>query len=85
MTKVLPRIEGDSEKLQDDGENSLLDQLESVLAEQLTETWEDTKTRPDLLREIIEGNIFFIKCRSKKKISWMKARLSANGFTSFWP
>ncbi|RLA20605.1 MAG: DUF3578 domain-containing protein, partial [Gammaproteobacteria bacterium] len=85
MTKVLPRIEGDNEKLQDDGENSLLDQLESVLAEQLTEIWEDTKDRPDLLRESIEGNILSIKCRSKKKISWMKARLSANGFTSFWP
>lgn len=54
MTKVLPRIEGDSEKLQDDGENSLLSKLESVLAVQLSEIWE-TKARPDLLRENIDG------------------------------
>ena len=85
MTKVLPRIEGDSEKLQDDGDNSLLNQLESVLAIQLNEIWEETKTRPDLLRESITGDILSIGCRSKKKLNWMKARLSANGFTSFWP
>ena len=85
MTKVLPRIEGDSEKLQDDGENSLLNQLESVLAVQLNEIWTEPASRPDLLREQINGDIINISCRSKKKLNWMKARLSANGFTSFWP
>ena len=85
MTKVLPRIEGDSEKLQDDGDNSLLNQLESVLTEQLNDIWHDPESRPDLLREQIDGGPILISCRSKKKLNWMKARLSANGFTSFWP
>ena len=84
MTKVLPRIEGDSEKLQDDGEYSLLNKLESILTVQLDKIWE-SKVRPDLLRESVSGEILYIPCRSKKKINWMKNRLSGNGFTSFWP
>jgi len=84
MTKVLPRIEGDSEKLQDDGEHSLLNKLESVLMIQLADIWE-LEVRPDLLRENIDGTVLNIPCRSKKKINWMNNRLSDNGFTSFWP
>lgn len=84
MTKVLPRIEGDNEKLQDDGEHSLLNKLESVLKTQLAEIWE-LEVRPDLLRERMDGTVLNIPCRSKKKINWMKNRLSDNGFTSFWP
>ena len=84
MTKVLPRIEGDTEKLQDDGENSLLIKLESIFAQQLDKIWE-SEDRPDLLRENIDGTVLTIPCRSKKKISWMKERLNDNGFTSFWP
>ena len=85
MTKVLPRIEGDSEKLQDDGENSLLKKLEVILSEQLNEIWDKPESRPDLLREKITGDAINISCRSKKKLSWMQERLSTNGFTSFWP
>ena len=86
MTKVLPRIEGDSEKLQDDGENSLLKKLEAILSEQLNEIWDKPESRPDLLREKINGDpVDNISCRSKKKLSWMQERLSTNGFTSFWP
>ena len=86
MTKVLPRIEGDSEKLQDDGENSLLHELEKTLTNQLEKIWADDLTRPDLLREKLVGNEpLKIQCRSKKKLNWMQARLTANGFTSFWP
>jgi hypothetical protein len=84
MTKVLPRIEGDSEKFQDDGEHSLLNKLESILVIQLADIWE-LEVRPDLLRENIDGTVLNIPCRSKKKINWMKHRLSDNGFTSFWP
>ncbi|OQK16513.1 hypothetical protein AU255_00985 [Methyloprofundus sedimenti] len=84
MTKVLPRIEGDGEKLQDDGEHNLFNKLESVLAFQLSQIWE-SEARPDLLRENINGDVLTIPCRSKKKINWMKNRLSDNGFTSFWP
>jgi hypothetical protein len=84
MTKVLPRIEGDSEKLQDNGDHSLLNKLESVLKTQLAEIWE-LELRPDLLRENIDGTTLNIPCRSKRKIHWMKSRLNDNGFTSFWP
>lgn len=84
MTKVLPRIEGDSEKLQDDGEHSLLNKLESIVTVYLDKIW-DSEIRPDLLRESVSGEILYIHCRSKKKINWMKNRLSDNGFTSFWP
>ncbi len=84
MTKVLPRIEGDAEKLHDDGETSLLRQLEIVLEAQLSEIW-SAKTRPDLLREAIDGSKLTITCRSKKKVNWMQQRLTDNSFTSFWP
>jgi len=85
MTKVLPRIEGDSEKLQDDGEQSLLNKLESILANQLDKIWGDDEKRPDLLRENISGDELLVQCRSKKKINWMQKRLNDSGFTSFWP
>jgi hypothetical protein len=85
MTKVLPRIEGDSEKLQDDGEQSLLNKLEAILASQLGEIWSDDKERPDLLTEGIKGEAVQVQCRSKKKINWMQKRLNDSGFTSFWP
>ncbi|BCG62818.1 MAG: hypothetical protein methR_P0476 [Methyloprofundus sp.] len=85
MTKVLPRIEGDSEKLQDRDDGSLLDKLVAVLSDQFNEMWDVDNARPDLLREDIEGKVLKIPCRSKKKINWMQGRLSSNGFTSFWP
>lgn len=85
MTKVLPRIEGDSEKLQDDGKQSLLNKLEAILANQLDEIWSDDEKRPDLLRENISGDKLLVQCRSKKKINWMQKRLNDSGFTSFWP
>lgn len=40
MMKVLPRIEGDSEKLDFDGEKSLLTNLEAIMKEQLSAIWE---------------------------------------------
>ena len=85
MTKVLPRIEGDSEKLQDRDDGSLLDKLVAVLSDQFNEMWGVDNVRPDLLREDIAGKVLKISCRSKKKINWMQDRLSSNGFTSFWP
>lgn len=85
MTKVLPRLEGDGEKLQDNSEQNLLDKLASTLTSQLTEIWGDEQSRPDLLREGTDGSTLTIPCRSKKKINWMQNRLRDNGFTSFWP
>ena len=87
MTKVLPRIDGDEDKLRSTkkGDNSnILDQLESFLSKELGSIWD--KTRIDLLRSDKDGNdIKNISCRSKEKIEWMRDRLEKNTFTSYWP
>lgn len=83
MMKILPRIEGDSEKLDFDGEKSLLTNLEAIMREQLSAIWEGKK-RIDLFRETNEGDVINIECRSKAKISWMQTKLEKFGFTHFW-
>ena len=83
MMKVLPRIEGDSEKLDFDGEKSLLTNLEAIIKEQLSAIWEGEK-RIDLFRETNEGDVINIECRSKAKIRWMQTKLEKFGFTHFW-
>ena len=83
MMKVLPRIEGDSEKLDFYGEKSLLTNLEAIMREQLSAIWE-VKKRIDLFRETNEGDVIQIECRSKAKISWMQTKLEKFGFTHFW-
>lgn len=83
MMKVLPRIEGDAEKLDFDGETSLLTDLETVMQAQLSDIWNGEK-RIDLFRETAEGGIIHIPCRSKVKISWMQGKLGKFGFTHFW-
>lgn len=93
MTKVLPRIDGDADKLKDrtpdadksDPDASLLKQLETVLEQQLKMIWNDAECRPDLLRVDKDDKPFNIACRAKKKLKWMRDRLKDNGFTTFWP
>jgi len=84
MMKVLPRIEGDQEKLACDGDESLLTGLTACLKETLPGIWETA--RPDLLCEsTVAGVILLNPCRSKRKLDWMQKRLLANNFTTFWP
>lgn len=85
MCKVLPRIEGDIDKLTKGGENKhIIEQLEVLLSKQLNNIWHG-KTRPDLYRKSLDSETAIdIECRSKAKLHWMSAQLS-NGFTSFWP
>lgn len=85
MCKVLPRIEGDIDKLtKSDGEQSILEQLSILLSQQLTDIWL-TSSRPDLFRKSLEGeSLIKIECRSRTKLEWMSNQLK-NGFTSFWP
>lgn len=85
MCKVLPRIEGDIDKLtKRDSGNSILEQLSALLSDQLNEIWA-TKSRQDLFRKSLEGDpLITIECRSKVKLEWMSDQLK-NGFTSFWP
>ena len=100
MTKILPRIEGDHDKLTGvGGDNNLLEGLKRVLKDQLNIIWEGC-SRPDLYRsyntprislEIFGesddkvSNVVWITCRSKHKLEWMLKRLQYSAFTSFWP
>ncbi len=83
MSKLLPRIDGDGEKLQADDNGSLLTQISTVLETHLSAIW--AANRPDLLRENFDGSACEVECRSKAKLQWMQDRLAKNGFTSFWP
>ena len=95
MCKVLPRIEGDHDKLAiiDDSvnshEESLLTELTAILKQELVDIWsmedDQDKLRPDLYRKNIDGSVLYIACRSKAKLTWMQQRLERSGFTSFWP
>ena len=97
MCKVLPRIEGDTDKLTTSNRKDLLEELSTVLADQLAPIWLASKTdeasqRPDLYREKImadgatdEQKVLRIPCRSKAKLQWMSERLASATFTSFWP
>jgi hypothetical protein len=88
MCKVLPRIDGDHDKLAsvNTDDEDILSQLESKLAESLSDIW-DNSSRPDLLRESTTNKEvpIPIPCRSKIKLARMKAKLEKNTFTSFWP
>jgi hypothetical protein len=97
MCKVLPRIEGDTDKLTTSDGKALLVELNTVLADQFAPIWlasdtDETNQRPDLYREKIvadgateEEKVLRIPCRSKAKLQWMSERLASATFTSFWP
>ncbi|MEI7209918.1 DUF3578 domain-containing protein [Pectobacterium carotovorum] len=87
MCKVLPRIEGDSDKLaQFDIEKSLLIKLSDTLKESLSAIWDKNNARPDFYREKQQdGETIMIACRGRAKIEWMQNKLAQSGFTSFWP
>lgn len=97
MCKVLPRIEGDSDKLATNDGSDLLTQLNGVLEAQFASIWQvvsqsNGATRPDLHREkIVDPSLtnadttLLIPCRSKAKLAWMQQRLANATFTSFWP
>ena len=84
MCKVLPRIEGDEDKLVGHDNRNILEELLNILEAQFADVWEHG--RPDLYREKKEpkGEMITVACRSKKKLNWMNAQL-VRGFTSFWP
>lgn len=96
MCKVLPRIEGDTDKLTTSNRKDLLEELSDVLSDQLAPIWQaeqgDKNQRPDLYRENIvadgateEEKVLRIPCRSKAKLKWMSERLASATYTSFWP
>lgn len=93
MCKILPRIEGDFDKLainhsSGDHQETILSALNTLLEDKLSLIWEGD-TRPDLYRqhinsEMSDPNPILISCRSKNKISWMEGRLKNTSFTSYW-
>lgn len=89
MQKVLPRIEGDFEKLQGDETSNLLTRLQAELESQLQDIWLGEKARTDFYRYTEDApnqpEPMAIECRSRRKIEWMLDRLKNHGFTSFWP
>ncbi|GAA0234763.1 McrB family protein [Marinomonas primoryensis] len=84
MCKVLPRIEGDEDKLTSEPGDNVLAQLSTVLETELASIWQTT--RPDLLRGKLDKpeEVVTTPCRSRQKIERMQRQLN-NGFTSFWP
>lgn len=86
MTKVLPRIDGDEDKLRSviiEG-GTLLDDLSSTLETNLSDIWSDK--RKDYFRiDTDSRTAIAITCRSKAKLEWMTNRLAVNTFTSYWP
>ena len=84
MSKVLPRIDGDSDKLKANGDDS---SLLTKLSDEVTKKFNNilNKKRPDLFQTKTDGSIHEVDCRSIKKLAWMQSRLESNGFTSFWP
>ncbi|WP_297574083.1 hypothetical protein [uncultured Deefgea sp.] len=83
MGKLLPRLEGDAEKLRSvDDTKSLLTQLSALLA---TRLHSGAGQRLDLLRENKDGRPLLIEYRSLAKLKWMQERLVRDSFTSFWP
>lgn len=92
MFKVLPRIEGDIDKLAtEQTKQSILDELYKLLQVEFSEFWYEPKdspnARPDLyrLKNTEDDKVLRIACRSKAKLEWMQKRLANSGFTSFWP
>lgn len=88
MTKILPRVEGDIDKLGVKDQNSDTNILQ-VLKDFLNEheifksiTSEDS-SRFDLFREKGDDPMK-ISCRSIVKIDWMISRLEKSGYSSFW-
>lgn len=77
MTKVLPRIEGDENKV-----GSVLDDLKAVLKTKLGKIWDNP--RPDLWRENVDGSELEIDCRCKPKLERMQKQLTERGMVSFW-
>ncbi|WP_117144167.1 McrB family protein [Pseudomonas coronafaciens] len=88
MFKILPRIEGDFDKLASYSGTgtTLLHQLEVALRSNFDLIWEGS-VRPDFynIGDSSSGDKLLIECKSRSKINWMKERLEKLGFTSFWP
>ena len=91
MTKVLPRIEGDSDKLsiadKEDREKTknVLSELKFVLQRNKGFKQIIDNNRLDFFRTDSNGDALNVACRSIDAVKRMQTRLETNGYTSFWP
>jgi len=91
MTKVLPRIEGDSDKLSlpdtgsTSGNTNVLSALEAVLEKVPAFNQIIASERTDFFRTDSNGDALNVACRSIDAVKRMQTRLETNGYTSFWP
>ena len=83
MFKLLPRLEGDEDKLLNSSDENVLDALLSLLEDKF-QFESSQQARIDLLNISENGEQLQIPFRSPIKLRWMRKRLAA-GFTSFWP
>lgn len=83
MSKVLPRIDGDAEKLGFSGEESILTRLLEAIQVALADVIK--AERRDFFRVRKDGAPVLVSCRSRRKLQWMQNRLEMSGFSSFWP
>jgi len=83
MTKVLPRLEGDSDKLQFNGQESLLTKLNVTIGNELGV--EKYQERVDILATRTDKEHSKIKWRSVVALGRMQKLLESQSFTSFWP
>jgi hypothetical protein len=84
MTKILPRVEGDAEKLKFDGDASLLTRMRDALHRWFGAVDENSK-RPDLFRTATSGEPILVAYRAPAALARMHERLTRQNFTSFWP
>lgn len=86
MQKVLPRIEGDAEKLKytGDDESGILQSLKKVILDAFKPMLGEELVRPDLLFKRIDNSESQCAVKSLAKIIWMQDRLAANHYSSFW-
>lgn len=90
MQKVLPRIEGDAEKIRFTGgdDSGLLYELRELIQNEFKKHLDDEDgilIRPDLQNQKKDGSDAEpCSCKSIDKIVWMQERLEQNHYTSFW-
>lgn len=85
MTKLLPRLEGDAEKMDYSGTGmSLLTRLRAH-TDAAFSAIAPTGRRPDLFRRATSGSGVEVELRTGRTLHRMQQRLEKHNFTSFWP
>ncbi len=82
MMKLLPRLEGDTDKLGYDGNETLiadaeLDKVPNAKDSLVHAAWQVAK--------VAIGSEAWMASKSRRKLLYMAKRLSRTGYTSFWP